>query len=186
MPKQCSVDGCVRDVKERGWCHGHYQRWKRLGHVQADRPLGRRTQGSCLVAGCDRSIYAKRLCSPHYRRRLGRGDAMPDQPLRAPIAGTGYVQHGYFIVPVPPELRYLIDGETATGQHRFVMAQHLGRPLRPDESVHHKNGDRLDNRIENLELWSRWQPSGQRVDDKIQFAVELLERYAPGRLAKLE
>jgi hypothetical protein len=184
MPKQCSVPGCVRDVKERGWCHGHYQRWKRLGHVQPDRPLGRRTEGTCLVDGCERSIYARHLCAPHYRRRLANGDARPDQPLRAPAAGTGYVQHGYFIVPVPPERRYLVDGDTAAGEHRFVMAQHLGRALRPDESVHHMNGDRLDNRLENLELWSRWQPSGQRVQDKINYAVELLERYRPDLLAE--
>lgn len=64
-------------------------------------------------------------------------------------------------------------------QHRFVMEERLGRPLWPDETVHHKNGDRSDNRLENLELWSKWQPAGQRVEDKIAYARELLARYCP-------
>lgn len=62
-------------------------------------------------------------------------------------------------------------------QHRVVMEEHLGRPLWPDETVHHKNGNRSDNRLENLELWSSWQPSGQRVEDKITYAREILARY---------
>jgi hypothetical protein len=72
------------------------------------------------------------------------------------------------------------------------MEQLLGRSLEPHETVHHVNGDRSDNTIAdcltgfrsgNLELWCKWQPAGQRVQDKVRYAIEILDRYLPQALA---
>jgi hypothetical protein len=62
-------------------------------------------------------------------------------------------------------------------QHVLVMQNYLGRELFVHETVHHKNGVRNDNRLENLELWSKAQPAGQRVTDKLEFYKEFLEQY---------
>jgi hypothetical protein len=54
------------------------------------------------------------------------------------------------------------------GEHRLIMSMTLGRALLPTENVHHKNGNRADNRPSNLELWALPQPAGQRTEDLAQ------------------
>ena len=67
-------------------------------------------------------------------------------------------------------------------EHRIVMAEIIGRKLHTHENVHHINGDSKDNRPENLELWSSKQPKGQRIEDKVEFAIEILKLYKPDLL----
>ena len=62
-------------------------------------------------------------------------------------------------------------------EHILVAEEILGRYLCPDETIHHRNGIRGDNRPENLELWTRPQPSGIRASDALTWAREIIARY---------
>lgn len=172
----CAVEGCERPVGNggRGWCPGHYARWRKHGDPGTT-PIGRRSlKGRCEAEGCERPARRRQWCEMHYARWSAHGD--PNRkPGRTPLPERK--AHNGYVMVWAPDHPHAQKGRVFG--HRLAMERAIGRVLLPGESVHHRNGVRDDNRIENLELWVSHHPNGQRVEDKVQWAVEFLLRYAP-------
>lgn len=180
---KCVIDGCVRgSTAARGMCPAHYRRWYEGLPVNVVLPVRSKNVGPCSIDGCDKPSHTRGWCRTHYARYYRNGEPGCAKPRRR-AAGQGSIgesSRGYHIL--------FKDGRRRAA-HLLAMEELLGRPLNPGETVHHVNGQRADNRTNgplderyrsgNLELWSSAQPAGQRVADKIDFAVELLRQYAP-------
>lgn len=110
----------------------------------------------------------------NYRKKHG----IPfDDPFVKRKAGEGNIDsYGYKTITKRGHPNQM-DCKGRIREHIYIMSEFLKRPLSKHESVHHKNGIRDDNRIENLELWTRSQPPGQRVEDRIKYYIEFLNQY---------
>ena len=137
-----------------------------------------------FCGGCYKKDYKKRKPEQAEKaRKYGRDKVrirrgLPlDHPYLITRPGEGSMtKHGYRDIwkPGHPNCKNKLG---RIYEHVWIMSEHLGRPLMKGETVHHKNGIRDDNRIENLELWHRGQPAGQRIEDRIKFYKEFLEQY---------
>ncbi len=171
LPK-CSVDGCPDKVESGDLCSAHLHRKRRYGDPLLGGVKHQAAAGvTCKVKSCEKEATSRGWCGAHYQRWRTRGD--PEAPLRRARNGEGdwrgINNQGYVVLRRSGEKRVL--------EHREVMEKKLGRSLRPIENVHHKNGIRDDNRPENLELWVKMQPSGQRLSDLVAFAAWMAEQY---------
>ena len=111
-------------------------------------------------------------------RSLARYRKLTGFPIKAPRRrsehGKGYInKYGYRAIyrdhpNANPRTKIILE-------HIFVMSEFLKRPMRKGETVHHKNGIRSDNRLENLELWTSRHPAGVRHQEAIKNAIALLK-----------
>ena len=163
-------------------CATHLKRFNKHGSADVVMPRGNfAKQPICSIEDCDSKHTALGFCQAHYRsfKAFHDKDRWPEN--RSNIANS--TQRGYVTVYVPEHPFATKQGTVL--EHRLVIEKVIGRYLERYENVHHKNGNRKDNRSENLELWSVKQPSGQRAEDKVKYAIEILEMYAPELLVKV-
>lgn len=182
MEAKCSEQPCAGKPSRKGMCERHYRADLNKNKPPCHCGLPSRTGGLCFnhYRQARVKVYDTKACMVCGTPvKLGCATCMTCRSGEARNS-RWLNKDGYVVISRPGSPS--ADAQGRIMEHRWVMQQILGRPLLPNETVHHLNGDRSDNREENLQLWSKSQPPGQRVSDKVKWAEEILLLYKPGAL----
>lgn len=165
----CKIEGCFNKSRHKGYCPKHRSRLDTHGDPNIVLVKRYGSDEACVIDGCSNRKQSMDMCHIHYGRLSARknGNTSPDKLIAEKGAGH-LAKSGY---------REMVINGRKILEHRLVMEKIIGRPLTSNENVHHKNGARADNSPSNLELWNTSQPKGQRIPDKISWAIELFKQY---------
>ena len=157
-----------------------------IGDITKGKNIGKRggTGGSlnfmyCACSSCGETRWV-RLHRGEPRSTRCKKCTQGNGPKHSCWKGGRRVERGYYLVWIPEDHPYSIMrrrngrmGDYRVFEHRLVMAMHVGRPLKENEVVHHRDGNKLNNDISNLELTT---PGKHIVDHGIGYK----EGYAKG------
>lgn len=168
--RTCSVDGCSAAHLARDLCAKHYARWRTHGDPTRD-TRAERAARTCSIPGCDRPHKGRGYCVMHLHRVRVHGD--PNVRLTRYreyrwVSAKGYVMRWAPHHPMAGKSGY-------AAEHRMV-AWDAGLLTDPCYVVHHLNGDRADNRLENLQVLEARQHD--------QLTASERERDSLGRLVR--
>jgi hypothetical protein len=172
--KFCSEADCENPQMALGLCGFHYKRFKTGIPFDQYRKQRYGPDATCLADLCEEKPKSHGYCKFHAERvRHGvevnkpkkKAKTISDIPLLTEIESFNWHNnsHNYLSTHI---------GKKEILQHRVLWEAHNGRKLEKFENIHHINGIRDDNRIENLELWTKPQPCGQRPEDLVAWVIE--------------
>src|SRR5215471_9975359 len=169
----CSVQGCDRDLYAKGYCRGHYARWRNNGDPGSTDIRVWGSERKCLVEGCDRKHFAWGYCSLHGKRWKRFGDPLRKNvkaPDGAPLAFVykalkwnspdclfwpyGRDQFGYGKVAGVPQ---------SDRAHRLICIKFYGDPPTPAHEAAHNCGNGHLGCVNPLHL--QWKTHGQNCHD---------------------
>jgi hypothetical protein len=156
---RCTIAGCGSRPLGYGLCSAHYQQALAAGAISSQiTKTASYVDGSipCKVAACDKRPINKGMCSKHAEQREAGIIDCEGNKLREfrkkPRSEKWSGRDGYILIP-GQEGHHSARVDGSVLEHRLVMERHLGRYLQEHEIVHHIDGNRQNNVIENLELF---------------------------------